>query len=373
MTGTNTSDPPVRVMLVDDSAVIRRLLGKILDAEASIDIVGTAINGRAAVDRAPRMRPEVIILDIEMPEMDGLAALPKLKAAMPGCAVIMFSTLTERAATSTLEALARGADDYVTKPSNTGSFEKTTLQIREVLVPKILTLAGHARRMAGSRRSQPRSTAPPAPPSGRITRRAPELVAIGVSTGGPNALAELLPQLDRSFPAPVLVTQHMPPIFTRLLAERLDARCSLTVREAVPGVTAEPGQIWIAPGGQHLVVRRRADGRIVLDLDDGPPVQSCRPSVDVMFASVAKALEDGVVGVVLTGMGADGRDGSRAIRGVGGRVIAQDEASSVVWSMPGATVRAGLATDVLPLDRIAARLGELATGRRNPALTRTSS
>jgi two-component system, chemotaxis family, protein-glutamate methylesterase/glutaminase len=356
--------PPVRVVLVDDSAVIRRLLGGILEGVDGIEVVGTAHNGRAAVERAPRLRPDVIVLDIEMPEVDGLAALPQLKALLPATAVIMFSTLTERAASATLEALARGADDYVTKPSNTGSFERTAEQVREVLVPKILALgprrrAARPRPVAAAPPRTPAAPAAPAPPAAPILDVPPALVALGVSTGGPQALARILPALPADLPVPVLVTQHMPPIFTRLLAERLDAQCAVAVREAAPGAVAGPAEVWIAPGGAHLVVRAGAGGEVRLDLDDGPPVHSCKPAVDVMTRSAVDAFGAAVLAVVLTGMGTDGGGGAEAVRRAGGRVIAQDEATSVVWGMPGAVVRAGLATDVLPLEQIPARLVQL--------------
>jgi two-component system chemotaxis response regulator CheB len=361
---TASTDDPVRVMLVDDSAVIRRLLGGILDGVDGIEVVGTAHNGQAAIERAPRLRPDVIVLDIEMPVVDGLTALPQLKAALPATAVVMFSTLTARAAAATLDALARGADDYVTKPSNTGSFEATAAPVRELLVPKLLGL-GRRRRAATATRSAPAAPVRSADP---IRDVAPDLVVIGVSTGGPQALAAMLPELPGDLPVPILITQHMPPIFTRLLAERLDAQCDLEVREAAAGDVARPGTAWIAPGGSHLVVRPGTAGGIRLALHDGPPVNSCKPAVDVMVGSAVDALGARTLAVVLTGMGSDGRDGAARVRRAGGRVIAQDEATSVVWGMPGAVARSGLATDVLPLDAIPGRVCELVgrARRRSP-------
>lgn len=393
---------PVRVMLVDDSAIIRRLLGSVLDSDPGLTVVGHAANGQEALDRLAELAPDVVILDIEMPVMDGLTALPQLRRRRPDLPIIMFSTLTERGASATLEALGLGAADYVAKPSNTGSFQQTAQQITSILVPKIKALHQPRQRRIPVRPSSRAGQTPPARQPGQaaqapqpstrpLSRRAvetasimsqpvktaprrlgppPALVVIGLSTGGPNALSQLIPQLPANLPIPVLITQHMPPIFTRLLAERLNAQSAISVAEATDGAEPRPGEVWLAAGGHHLRVTMRA-GRAVLVLDDGPPVHSCKPAVDPMFASAVQAFGNRVLGVVLTGMGNDGFDGAKLIHQAGGRVLAQDEASSVVWGMPGIIARAGLAEQILPLDRVAQSIVELAGGPSGSHLART--
>jgi two-component system chemotaxis response regulator CheB len=266
----------------------------------------------------------------------------------------MFSTLTERGAEATLEAMSLGASDYVTKPANVGSVTESMARVRAELVPKIRALCEAQRPVA------PREVAPPVairrPPTAPSAARARiDLVAIGTSTGGPRALHELLGRLPGDLPVPVVIVQHMPPVFTRLLAERLDATCPLSVREAEGGERPAAGTVWIAPGDHHLVVERGVDGP-VLRLDDGPPENSCRPSVDVLFRSVASVLGARSLGVVLTGMGADGQRGAEQLVAAGADVLAQDEATSVVWGMPGAVARAGLAAEVLDLPATAAAI-----------------
>jgi two-component system chemotaxis response regulator CheB len=258
----------------------------------------------------------------------------------------MFSTLTERGGIATLEALALGASDYVTKPANVGSAAQAMENVREQLIPKIKALCGRRVTVA------PQRTAPTvARPARRSTARV-ELLAIGCSTGGPEALERVLPLLPVGFPVPVVVVQHMPPMFTGLLANRLNNRCALEVAEATDGDVLRPGRVLIAPGGRHLVLRRVA-GRVVVALNDDPPENFCRPAVDPMFRTAADVYGSGVLATVLTGMGSDGRKGAEVIRDRGGSVLAQDAASSVVWGMPGAVVEAGLADQVLPLAGIA--------------------
>lgn len=346
-----------RVMLVDDSTVIRGLLRRVLSQDREIEIVGHAANGRLALEQVVRLRPEVVVLDIEMPEMDGLETLPRLKDALPGVSVIMFSTLTERGAATTLEALSRGADDYVAKPSNTGSFAATATRIHADLTPKIKALAELARNRMAARARRVSAPRPPAPVAAvrPASTPTPAVVVVGVSTGGPKALAELIPALPL-LPVPVLLTQHMPPIFTRLLAERLDQQAAVTVSEGAAGVQARPGHVYVAPGSHHMVVRRSPAGRVMIDLDDGPPENSCKPAVDPLFRSAVKHFGAAVLGVVLTGMGADGHAGCRGISAAGGRVMVQDEATSVVWGMPGSVARSGLAHDILPLTSIPAAI-----------------
>jgi two-component system, chemotaxis family, protein-glutamate methylesterase/glutaminase len=331
---------PARILIVDDSAVIRRLLTNLLAADPEIVVAGTAGNGLQALARIPEAKPDLITLDIEMPEMDGLATLVEIRKLYPKLPVIMFSTLTERGATATLDALAKGASDYVTKPSHSGGSESARELVRDELIRKIKSLC--AVRIPPPR---PLAVAPLRVdrPQSRV-----DLVAIGASTGGPNALTALIPQLPADFPVPIVIVQHMPPLFTRLLAERLHAQSRLEVREGKEGEKLRRGQVWIAPGDYHMTVTRKGP-EFVLGLNHDPQENSCRPAVDVLFRSVAHAFGANVLAVVLTGMGADGTRGSSEIREAGGEVFVQDEASSVVWGMPGSIVAASLADHIYPL------------------------
>lgn len=349
---------PLRVLVVDDAVVMRRLLTTVLE-EAGI-VVATAANGRIALAKLPQTNPDAVVLDVEMPELDGLGTLRELRRTHRDLPVIMFSTLTERGAAATLDAMSLGASDYVTKPANVGSVNESIERVRTELVPRIKALCGHGvgdGRPAAPAAAAPAAARPVAPasvlPSG--TRPRCDLIAVGSSTGGPNALHELLTHLPGSLPVPVVITQHMPPVFTRLLAERLDNACELTVREAHEGAVIRPGEVWIAPGDHHLVLRQ-VDGRVELTLNQDPPENSCRPAVDVMFRSVCRTFGRRAMAVVLTGMGADGQRGCEHLRDAGATIVAQDEATSVVWGMPGAVARAGLADDVLPLADIAAAI-----------------
>jgi len=346
----------IRVLAVDDSAVIRRLVAHAVEQEPLIEFVGAASNGAIALQRIPQFNPHVLTLDVEMPEMDGLETLRRVRRAHPQIRVVMFSTLTERGAAITLDALTLGADDYVTKASNEGSLDRSLARLRDELVPKIKQFF----RLPGQDGAPPRfepslvrpttwlSTGAPAPI--RAWTR-PKVVVIGASTGGPTALGAILPQLPAEFPMPVLVVQHMPPLFTRLLAERLHSICGLPVKEARHGEPVQSGEIILAPGDFHLrVVSGR--GPVIACLDQSPPLNSCRPAVDALFSSVGQVYEGAVIAAILTGMGQDGRLGAQSLKARGATILAQDEASSVVWGMPGAVVHAGLADRVLPLDHI---------------------
>ena len=356
----------ISVLVVDDSVVVRRLVTDVLAGEADIDVVGTAPNGRIALAKIPQLNPDLVTLDIEMPVMDGLETLKELRAAYPRLPVIMFSTLTERGATASLDALELGAQDYVTKPANVGSVQASMQAVREQLAPKIRSLCLR-RDTATTNRSTPAAgasapvrlrTQPVAPP---VVRRAttpqrhvpPDVVVIGVSTGGPDALATVLAALPGSLRVRVVVVQHMPKTFTRLLAERLDKKSPLSVAEAVDGEPVVPGRVLLAPGDFHLRLRRTREG-VVTVLDQGTPENFCRPAVDVLFRSAVTAYAGRCLGVILTGMGHDGTRGAQAIVDAGGEVIAQDEESSVVWGMPGAVAAAGLASEFLPLSGVAA-------------------
>jgi two-component system chemotaxis response regulator CheB len=338
----------VAVLVVDDSVVVRRLVTRILDEDPEIHVVGTAANGIIALEKVASLSPDLVTLDIEMPEMDGLETLAGIRKLNPKLPVIMFSTLTERAAAKTLDALARGASDYVTKPTQLSNLDEALDAVRSQLIPKIKALTGR-RSSVVTAASQQRPVNLPrrhavtrSGPAGR-----PEVLAIGSSTGGPDALATIIAALPANFPVPIVAVQHMPPVFTRLFAERLHRIASITVREAVNGEPLLPGVMLIAPGNQHLSLRREGN-HVVTVLSDGPQENHCRPAVDVLFRAVASVYGAHALAVVLTGMGQDGTRGAECITDAGGGVWAQDQATSVVWGMPGAVVNAGFAARILP-------------------------
>ncbi len=365
----------IRVLIVDDAATVRRLLTAALAGEPEIQVVGTAANGRLALARLSEAKPDVLILDLAMPEMDGLETLAALRETGPRLPVIVFSSLTRRGASATLEALALGASDYVTKPS-AGGIEASLEHARRELVPRILALGGRREvadsgvatqvREAGGLAMAVAGTPPCPPPERRPMAPASrvEVVAIGTSTGGPNALAEILTALPADLPVPLLIVQHMPPLFTAHLAERLDAKSPHRVAEGVEGACMKAGEVWIAPGGRHMVVVREG-GIVRLRLHDGPPQHSCRPAVDELFRSAAEAYGAGTLAVLLTGMGQDGARGCERIRDADGQVLVQDEATSVVWGMPGRVAAAGLADAILPLEAMAGEIERrVRSGRR---------
>lgn len=347
--------PPVRVLVVDDSSVIRKVLTHALASNPDIEVAGTAPSGPIALAKIPQLNPDVVTLDVEMPGLNGIQTLAEIRKVYPKLPVIMFSSLTERGASATLEALAMGASDYVTKPS-AENLDRARELIRKELVTKILFFA--RRRIAATPASAVKAT-----PKPRLGGQRIDVLAIGSSTGGPNALLDLLPRLPADLPVPVVLVQHMPPLFTRFLAERLDSRSPLCVREAERGAALKPGQVWVAPGDYHMTVERKPSS-VVLSLNQGPPENSCRPAVDVLFRSVATAYGANVLAVVLTGMGYDGARGAQAIREAGGEIFVQDESSSVVWGMPGAVVAAGAADKICPLSAIASEIaGRIALGQ----------
>ena len=350
----------IRVLVVDDSVVIRKLLSDALSGDPALEVVGTASDGRIALAKIPTLKPDLITLDIEMPVMNGLETLAAVRKLYPKLPVIMFSTLTEHGAAATLDALSLGASDYATKPSNTGSLAVAAEAVHHELIPKIKALCGIATLgIAPLVRPRPALKLPL-----RFNPRI-EIVAIGTSTGGPNALAEVLPRIPKDFPVPIVVVQHMPPIFTRLLAERLSSRSAIPVEEGSVGVILSPGHAWIAPGNFHMKVIRAGVGRR-LDLNQAAAENFCRPAVDVLFRSVALAYGANVLGVVMTGMGSDGALGAQAIRDAGGDIIIQDEASSVVWGMPGLVHASGLADAVYPLDQLATEITRRVLQSRGP-------
>jgi two-component system, chemotaxis family, protein-glutamate methylesterase/glutaminase len=330
------SMPKIRVLVVDDSVVIRRVVSDELSADPGIELVGTASNGQIALAR--------------LTQMDGLTALAAIRKQYPRLPVIMFSALTERGASATLDALALGATDYFTKPAGPGGLEESRRVIREELVPAIKAIC--APKLAAPAVPLPKPTPGG---SGSIRTARVDAVVIGVSTGGPNALADIFSALPADLPVPLLIVQHMPPMFTRLLAERLTANSKVQVAEATSGTAVQPGRALVAPGDFHMVLAR--DGTQVRTLlHQEPPENSCRPAADPLFRSAAKVYGSGVLAVVLTGMGQDGLRGCEQVRAAGGQIIVQDEASSVVWGMPGFVARAGLADRILPLSLVANEL-----------------
>lgn len=347
----------IRVLIVDDAVVIRRLVTDALGTDPAIEVVGTAANGRIALQKIPQVNPDLVTLDIEMPELDGIGTLVEIRKTWPKLPVVMFSTLTERGAGATIDALSRGASDYVTKPANVGGISEGLQRVREDLIPKIHALCH--RTEAPPPRPRPAASAgsallrPPAPAA------SVRIVAIGVSTGGPNALAAMMPSIPGSLPVPIVITQHMPPMFTRMLADRLNTQCALTVVEGEEGMEVKPGTAYVAPGDHHMVFERRG-GKVIVRLNQEPPENSCRPAVDVMFRSVVSLYGSGTLGVILTGMGQDGLRGCERVREARGQVLAQDEATSVVWGMPGFVARAGLADAVVPIGQVASEIARRA-------------
>ncbi len=352
-----------RVLLVDDSVVIRGLVSRIVDAEPDLEVVSTAPDGKVGVDKVRALDPDIVVLDVEMPVMTGIEALVEIRRTHPDTPVIMFSTLTSRGASTTFDALAAGATDYVAKPSSTDTIVRAMDQVQAELVERIRGLVKSVRPVTRRATVTSAPSAPPPRPGRRSTKRTPiRAVVVGSSTGGPVALEAMLSNIERPLPVPMFIVQHMPVKFTKALADRLDAKTVHTVVEASGTVTPEPGTVYIAPGAQHMRVQRRS-GQVELAVFEGPPVNSCIPSVDPLFSSAAEVFQHQTVAIMLTGMGSDGTDGTRALAAAGADVIAQDEATSVVWGMPGSVVGAGLATEVLPLDRIGRTVADLVAHR----------
>ncbi len=352
----------VRALVCDDSAVVRGLLVRLLEGEGSVEVVGTASNGRDALAAQARLRPDVIVLDIEMPVMDGLAALPELVKADPAVQVVIASTLTTRGAEVTLRALRLGAADYVPKPTTIGAIAGGET-FRRDLVEKIKALGAAARRRRDPQKID--SIAAPARPARPMAAslQPPAIVAIGASTGGPQALFRIMRDLGAGFPLPILITQHMPATFLPILAEHITRLGGVPCHEAREGERIEAGKAYLAPGDRHLLVAGDASAPRV-SLSAAPPENFCRPAVDPMFRSAAAVFGGRILAVVLTGMGHDGLAGARQIVQKGGVVLAQDEATSVVWGMPGSIVQADLASAVLPIDQMAQRIVSLSGAGR---------
>lgn len=366
----NAKTNPIRVMIVDDSAVVRGLLSRWVEAETDLVVIGTASDGEQALRRVTELKPDLVILDIEMPNMSGLEALPKMIAAVPGLKILMASTLTTRGASVTLRALELGAADYVPKPetSRLGGAQEFSVE----LVNKIRAIC---------RRRNPMPVPPLRPMPGlaipnttvatpevakprifSLRSKTPvEVLFVGASTGGPPALRQFLTALGPDWKMPIVITQHMPAAFTAILADNLDKAIPMTVREAKDGDTIQAGHVYIAPGDYHLTVRE-IDGRPFLKLDQNPPVNFCRPAVDPLFKSAAEVYGARALGMVLTGMGHDGRDGAAALKAKGAKIMVQDEATSVVWGMPGAIAEAGLADLIKPINTLSEACRAFARG-----------
>ncbi|PIT01992.1 chemotaxis protein CheY [Bradyrhizobium nitroreducens] len=386
-TGSSREAGPLRVMIVDDSVVIRGLISRWVGAEHDMEVAASLRTGLEAVNQLERINPDVAVLDIEMPELDGISALPQLLAKKRDLVIIMASTLTRRNAEISFKALSLGAADYIPKPESTREASAADI-FHHDLIQKIRHLGARLRRKPAVA-SPPLAPATPAPaPRGPVARpatpapalqapssgslvtrpfssQAPKVLLIGSSTGGPQALmalvTELGPVIDRF---PVLITQHMPPTFTTILAEHLARSSRKPAAEAVDGEPVKPGRIYLAPGGKHMrVARNGAD--TVIALDDGPAVNFCKPAVDPLFTSAIDIWHGNILSVILTGMGSDGMRGGKDIVAAGGSVIAQDEASSVVWGMPGAAANAGICAAILPLNQIGAKVNRLFAGDRS--------
>lgn len=353
---TDTSPPPaqpnsaanskIKIMLVDDSAVIRGMLTNILSAEPDFEIIKSVTDGQKALDAVLDANPDVILLDVEMPIMDGMTALPKLLEKAPKAKIVMCSTLTVRNATITLDALKIGATECIGKPTNPNDI-KPGGEFQQNLV-NIIRELGHA----GAPASQSATPAAPA-----LNTRAdaykgkPSLIAIGSSTGGPQALFEVISHLTK-VDVPIVLTQHMPATFTKILAQHISNHTGITAVEAEDGMLIENGVLYVAPGGYHMLLKRNEGGALVAKLDNGPPINFCKPAVDPMINSAVEIFGNKVLGVILTGMGHDGLESGKQLVEKGGRLIAQDEETSVVWGMPGAVAHAGLCSEILPLKQI---------------------
>jgi two-component system, chemotaxis family, protein-glutamate methylesterase/glutaminase len=365
----------IRVMLVDDAVVVRGLFARWVEAEPDLEVVATLRTGRDAVNQLERVDPDVVVLDVDMPELDGIAALPLLLEKKRDLVVIMASTLTRRNAEISLRALSLGAADYIPKPGSNREVSASTA-FRRDLIEKIRQLGLRAKRLRHgikARIARPAKSAPSIVPATeeivplrlrQMPLTPPRVLVIGASTGGPQALNRLVVQIDSVIQrAPVLITQHMPPTFTAVLAEHLARVSKFPVREATDGEEVNAGAIYLAPGGKHMRVERR-DGTAVVAIDDGPMVNFCKPAVDPLFTSAAQVWGNRVLALVLTGMGSDGLAGAKEIVAAGGYVIAQDEETSVVWGMPGQVTNAGLCSAVLPLPEIGGRITRLFIGER---------
>jgi two-component system chemotaxis response regulator CheB len=354
-------------MIVDDSAVVRGLVSRWVTESGQFEVVGTASNGRAAIDLVDRAQPDIVLLDLDMPELDGIGTLPHLLRKRPQMSVIVVSTLTQRNADISLKCLSLGAVDCLPKPESSREVTTST-GFRGELIAKLqgLAVSRHRKHALGPGTSRPE----PAPrPASSVARPRPVTVTprcllVGASTGGPRAVTQVIASLGSALQrVPVLIVQHMPPIFTAVFAEQLRVQSGVMAREPQHGERLVAGQIYVAPGGRHMGLARD-QAQPTIRLDDGPQVNFCRPAVDVLFHDAAAVFGASALAVVLTGMGSDGMHGAQALVEAGATVVVQDEATSTVWGMPGSIAKAGLAHEILPLDRIAPALKAALTGGR---------
>ena len=360
----SAADAQYRVMVVDDSAVIRGFMIRALESDGDVKVVESVGDGEQALKAIVRSPVDVVILDIEMPVMDGLTALPKLLKAKPGVKIIMASTLTRQNAAVSFQALAKGAADYIPKPTSTREMHASD-NFRRDLLAKIKALAGKGAtgRAAKSPTAAPKKKSSLYGDAPIVLRKPPmfqpSVVGIGSSTGGPQALFAVFRGLSTKPRLPILITQHMPPTFTTILAEHIQRVAGIPCVEAKDKMRPEPGHAYLAPGDYHMVVERNDDDVLLIRINQDAPENFCRPAVDPMFRSLAKVFGPRMLGVILTGMGQDGKEGSRAVVDAGGSIIAQDEPTSVVWGMPGAVATAGLCSAILPIELIAPRILKL--------------
>jgi two-component system chemotaxis response regulator CheB len=360
-------DPEIRVMVVDDAVVFRGLVTRWLSEEPDMEVVSAHRNGHEALEGFDRIDPDVVVLDIEMPVLDGLATLPLLLKKKPGLTVIISSTVTRRNAEVGIKALSLGAADYISKPETNREITTSPVFRRE-LVQRIRTLGRRQKKRAAAAQARVETPVPAADSkAGAFKLRPysqvpPRALVIGASTGGPQALQVLMQGLGSVLPKlPVLITQHMPPTFTTILAEHLGRAAARPAHEGVHGEPLVPGTLYVAPGARHMRVERK-DNEARVVIGDEPPVHFCKPSVDPLFTTAAEVFGPATLALILTGMGSDGAEGAARIAAAGGTVIAQDESTSVVWGMPGTAAEAGICADVLPLPQIAPRIAELVTG-----------
>ena len=365
----------IRVLVVDDSTVIRRLLSATLAEDFEIEVAATAANGRIALAKIPQVEPDIITLDMAMPEMNGIQTLVELRKLYAHLPVIFFSESTCRGSRDSFAALAKGANACVLKPVHIGNINATKQSVRDHLIPLIKEWGN---RTVGSTKPPlaQKTLAIEKLSNGHLPTPRPrkiEVVAIGVSTGGPSALMQVMRRLPRGFPLPIVVVQHMPAVFTKRLADRLNQHCEIEILEGRPGEQLRAGTAYIAPGDWHMSVARKGN-QLSLQTSQDSPENSCRPAVDVLFRSVAEVCGAQALAIVLTGMGQDGLRGSHAICDAGGIIYAQDETTSVVWGMPRAVAEAGIASKILPLEKVAESMIRVASlGRsKNPRLTNTA-
>jgi two-component system chemotaxis response regulator CheB len=369
----------LRVLVVDDAVFFRRVLSDALTSLPGVEVVGSAANGRLALQKVRDLRPDVVTLDIEMPEMDGLAVLDELRRNGESVEVIVVSAVSRRGGQLTLRALGKGALDFITKPEGSSPEQNRESLIRE-LAPLVRAMTNRLEIRKILRSNTPASlarvpvearaavSADLVDITGRMQRLSglakPEMVLIGVSTGGPVALSRLMPEIPADIGVPILIVQHMPAVFTQALADDLNSKCAVRVREAVHDESLQPNIAYIAPGGRHMRLGLAPDGKPLIQITDDPPENNCRPAVDYLFRSAAKCFPGRAVAVILTGMGSDGTIGLRLLKRNGCFVIAQDEASCVIYGMPRAAFEAGVTDVVLPLDVIANRIVSAVRGHR---------